>query len=253
MCSKANRSQSFDTMIPYPDLCPFKKDKWYSLGELRRAAAEIQDARQADSNLSAMMRVNTSAKLWNEETSAKSWNEELRPLKVLADNKQWSDDVEFCWTPDGAADFAVRVARSDTIKIQVTMAYPEWPDSVGEHGGHVNALEMGAYNKNGLAYPGGLVNKPRARGVYDDVEACRRGIVKALQNKVRPEYAGCHLLIFAPRFGFHTIDFEFAQVVAPAIEQMEWACVFEALYVCDDYSFFEAKKACPAVRDDEVD
>lgn len=75
---------------------PFQAGKWYRLGELRRVAAEMIGARQADPALSAMMRVQ-SAK-W-----AKDWNEELYPLKVFADHKALSDDDEFCWTPDATA------------------------------------------------------------------------------------------------------------------------------------------------------
>lgn len=216
---------------------PFRPGEWYKFAQLRHVAAETISARQADQKLSARMRVQT----W-----AKSWNEELRPLIVFADHKGLSDDHEFCWTPDGAADFSIRTTGGAAVKIQSTMAYPEWEGSIGKQGGHVHKLEMFKYNADGYSYPGGLVNEPRARSAYDDVEACRRGIVKALQNKLRPEYEGCYLLIFAPRFGFHTVDFDFAQVVAPAIEQVgkaKWERVFEGLYVCDDYSFFELKRS----------
>jgi len=222
---------------PRRDSHPFQPCEWYKLAQLRRFEGEIMHNRQVDPSLSATMRVQT----W-----AKPWNEELRPLKVFADHKALSDDDEFCWTPDGAADFNIRITTGETIKIQSTMAYPEWEGGVGKQGGHVYKLEMIAFNKDGYSYPGGLVTAPRARSAYDDVEACRRGIIKALQNKLRPEYAGCYLLIFAPRFGFHTIDFDFAQVIAPAIEQVgkaEWEHVFEGLWVCDDYSFFEARRS----------
>ncbi len=80
---------------------PFQAGGWYKLGELRRFAAEMIGARLADPALSAMMRVQS-------EKWAKDWNEELYPLKVFADHKALSDDDEFCWTPDAAADFIVR-------------------------------------------------------------------------------------------------------------------------------------------------
>jgi hypothetical protein len=218
--------------------CPnghgFRPGDWYPLGQLRRVAAEIIRARQVDPKLSAMMRAQNPKELpW-----AKSWNEELYPLKVLADHKSWSDDDRFCWTSDGAADFKIRTAGAE-IKIQCTMAYPEWAGSVGTQGGHVRKLELIQSNKVGHSFPGGGVYEPRARGPCDDVEACRRGITKALENKLKPDdagkYTGCHLLIFALRFRFHTIDFDFRQVIVPTTEQVAiWKREFERLYVCDD-------------------
>jgi hypothetical protein len=215
----------------YHDGHRFRPGDWYPLGQLRRVAAGIVRARQADPKLSAMMR---EQKLrWQQD-----WNQEFYPLKVLADHKSWSDDDAFCWTPDDAADFKIRTAGGN-IKIQCTMAFPEWPGSVGAQGGHTRKLELIQSNKEGHAFLGGKVYEPRARGAYDDVEACRRGISKALRNKLDPDdagkYAGCYLLIFALRFRFHTIDFDFAQVIFPATEQVaEWKREFEGLYVCDD-------------------
>jgi hypothetical protein len=208
---------------------PFQAGKWYRLGELRRVAAEMIGARQADPALSAIMRVQ-SAK-W-----AKDWNEELYPLKVFADHKALSDNDEFCWTPDAAADFIVR-ASTGTIKIQSTMAYAEWEDTIAKQGGHLHKLEMIQSNKAGHSYPGGLVSEPNARHPYTDVDAWRRGIAKAVRNKLRPGYTDCYLVIFALRCRFQTIDFAFAQVVRPAIEQVgvaECARAFRGLYVFDD-------------------
>jgi hypothetical protein len=105
---------------------PFQAGKWYRLDELRRVAAQMIGARQADPALSAMMRVQS-------EKWAKDWNEELCPLKVFADHKALSDDDEFCWTPVAAADFIVRATKS-TIKIQSTMAYAEWNNSIAKQG-----------------------------------------------------------------------------------------------------------------------
>jgi hypothetical protein len=180
---------------------------------------------------------------------AKSWNEELYPLKVLADHK-WSDDDRFCWTPDVAADFKIRTSEAE-IKIQCTMAYPEWANSVGTQGGHVRKLELIQSNKVGRCFLGGRVYEPKARGAHEDVEACRRGITKALKNKLKPDdagkYQGCHLLIFAPRFRFHTIDFEFWRVIVPATEQVPmWKREFEGLYVCDDDPLAFVEQTAPA-------
>jgi len=170
------------------------------------------------------------------EKWAKEWNEELYPLKVFADHKALSDDGEFCWTPDAAADFTIR-SRRKTIKIQSTMAYVEWEDSVAKQGGHLHKLEMLQSNKVGHSFPGGLVTEPKARSPYTDVDAWQRGIAKAVKGKLKTSYTGMHLLIFARRCRLDTIDFPFEQVVAPAIEQVgtaECPRIFGGLYVFDD-------------------
>jgi hypothetical protein len=217
---------------------PFKPSKWYKLGELRRVAAEILGTRQADPALSAMMREQS-------EKWAKNWNEELYPLKVFADQKALLDDAEFCWTPDVAADFTIQWSGK-TIKVQNTMAYAEWDNSIAEQGGHLHKLEMIESNKVGHSFPGGLVSKPNARSAETDVNAWRRGIIKAVKAKLKPKYAGIHLLIFAQHCRLQTIDFPFEQVVEPAIEQAgktECEHLFAGVYVFDGQppAIFELK------------
>jgi hypothetical protein len=107
----------------------------------------------------------------------------------------------------------------------------------------------GAINKAGHSYPGGLVSEPNARHPYTDVDAWRRGIAKAVRNKLRPGYSDCYLVIFALRCRFQTIDFAFAQVVRPAIEQVgdaECERAFRGLYVFDDQppAIFELSDPC---------
>jgi len=135
----------------------------------------------------------------------------------------------------GAADFEVRAAGK-AIKIQSTMAYAEREGTIGVQGGHVRKLEMLKYNADGFSFGGGLVSEPRARSEEDDVNAWRVGIARALRKKLNPGYTGCWLLIYAPRCQFDTIDFNFDQVVIPAIEQVgmaAWEQVFDGLYVLD--------------------
>jgi hypothetical protein len=74
-------------------------------------------------------------------------------------------------------------------------------------------------NKVGHSFPGGLVSKPNARSAETDVNAWRRGIIKAKKAKLKPKYAGIHLLVFAQHCRLQTIDFPFEQVVEPAIER----------------------------------
>ena len=118
---------------------------------------EIHRARRANSALSATMRAQS-------EKWAKEWTEELYPLSVLADHKAFSDADEFCWTPDAAADFTLRIGHVATIKVQNTMAFAEWPDSIGKQGGHLHKLEMLQSNKEGFAYLGGRVTEPSHSG-----------------------------------------------------------------------------------------
>ena len=48
------------------------------------------------------------------------------PSITLRSRLALSDDDEFCWTPNVAADFTIR-SRGKTIKIQSTMAYAARP------------------------------------------------------------------------------------------------------------------------------
>jgi hypothetical protein len=240
----ANQTAAQRTVMPHGGH-PFRPGEWYELGQLRYVAEEIFRARRADPILSAMMRAQNQKELpW-----AKSWNEELRPLKVLADHKGLSDDEEFCWTPDHAADFNIRTTSGAMIKIQRTMAFAERNFTVAKHGGHLHKLEKLQCNKDGYCFPGGLVTEPSVLCPNEDAEAWRRGITKALKNKLRSEYAGCHLLIFAPECGrdLRELVESFAQVVTSAIEQIvgkaEWERVFEGLYICDDFYFVDVGRS----------
>jgi hypothetical protein len=217
---------------------PFLSGKWYKLGDLRSFAKENLRNRQEDRTFSAAMRKQP-------EKWIKDWNEEIYPLKVFVDHKALSDDAEFCWTPDSSADFTIR-SNERTIKIQNTMAYAEWKNSSAKQGGHLHKLEMVQANKVGHSFPGGLVSEPSARSAETDVEAWRRGITKAVKRKLKSKYSGVHLLIFARRCRFQTIDFPFEQVVAPAIEvvgRSECERIFAGLYVFDDQpsAIFELK------------
>jgi hypothetical protein len=220
---------------------PFRPGEWYTLGELKRFAAEIHRARRADPTLSAMMRAQS-------EKWAKEWTEELYPLSVLVDHKAFSDADKFCWTPDAAADFTLRIGHDGTIKVQNTMAFAEWPDSIGKQGGHLHKLEMLQSNKEGFAYLGGRVTEPTVLDPCTDADAWRNGIANALKKKLRPEYVGLYLAIFAQGCAVHMIETPFEQVVSSAIEQAgrgECQRIFGGLYVFDAPSglFFELSDA----------
>jgi hypothetical protein len=66
------------------------------------------------------------------------------------------------------------------------------------------------------------------------LRAWRSAITGALRAKLKPGYQGCRLLIFVPACQFDTIDFEFEDVVKPAIGAVrDWPRYFDAVYVLD--------------------
>jgi hypothetical protein len=212
----------------------------YSIGALRRAAAAIQAERKADPSFSAKLRTQQRSDIsW-----AKSWNEEFFPLKYFADHKNLPDESTFIWTPEGQADFTVH-GGSEAIALQCTMAYPAWSAS-DKAPGHVHHLEMRQYNNHGFSFRGGLVSEPVARGPEEDMGAWRSAISTALKSKLHNRYKGCRLLIFAPACQFDTIDFDFRNVVKPAIDAVaDWQRYFDWVYVLDTplAAFFEIRAA----------
>jgi hypothetical protein len=209
--------------------CPFQPDTTHSIGELREAVHTITVDRRADQALSAKFRTQRRADIpW-----AKSWNEEFFPLKLFADHMALADDDTFQWTPDGAADFTVRTSYA-AMPLQCTIAYPIWAAAGAKPAGQIHHLEMRQYNAEGLSYRGGLVSEPCARDTEEDLKAWRSAITGALRAKLKPGYQGCRLLIFVPACQFDTIDFDFEEVVKPAIDAVEdWHLYFDAVYVLD--------------------
>src|SRR5882762_1565857 len=221
-----------DTPSPIPELSyPFRQGIWYVIGELREAAHRILGERQSNPALSAKLRIQPRSDIpW-----AKSWNEEFFPLKLFADHMALADEDIFQWTPDGAADFTVETSR-EVIALQCTMAYPVWTAAAGKPAGQVHHLEMRQYNTEGLSYRGGLISEPCARGPEEDLKAWRSAISDALRKKLKPAYEGCRLLIYARTCQFDTIDFDFEQVIRPAIDEIgsdTWGLYFEMIYVLD--------------------
>jgi hypothetical protein len=210
---------------------PFRPSMWYAIGCLRETAQRILSERQGDPALSAKLRT----QLRSEIPWAKSWNEEFFPLRLFADRMGLTGEDTFQWTPDGASDFSVRTS-GEIIALQCTMAYPAWSAAAGRPAGQVHHLEMRQYNADGRSYRGGLISKPCVRSPEEDLKAWRSAIGGALRNKLKPGYEGCCLLIFAPACQFDTIDFDFEEVVRPAIDAVgseNWGRYFETIYVLD--------------------
>jgi len=217
-------------VVPAPDN-PFRPRQWYVIADLRATAHRIIKERQGNPALSAKFRTQFRSDIpW-----AKCWNEEFFPLKLFADHMALADRDTFRWTPDGAADFAIQTPR-EVISLQCTMAYPIWGAAGAMPAGQVNHLEMRQYNADGRSYRGGLISQPCARGAEEDLNAWRCGISNALRNKPKPGYEGCSLLIFAPACQFDTIDFDFDEVVRPAMDEVgsqNWGRYFRTVYVLD--------------------
>jgi hypothetical protein len=96
----------------------------------------------------------------------------------------------------------------------------------------MHQLELRQFNREGLSYRGGSVSKPHARGLEEDLQAWRSAIAGALRAKLKTGYHGCRLLIFVPASQIDAIDFDFEEVVRPAVGAVQdWPRYFQAVYV----------------------
>jgi hypothetical protein len=71
----------------------------------------------------------------------------------------------------------------------------------------------------------------------EDREAWRVGFANAIQKKLKPDYRGCWLLIYAPQCQFNLVDGDdFLDVIIAAADRVgrdQWGAIFEGLYVLD--------------------
>ena len=82
-------------------------------------------------------------------------------------------------------------------------------------------------------FPGGGVSYD----VETDLETVRVAIADALAKKIKADYGGCWLLIYACGATTAFLDFDFREVVIPATERVgraKWEAVFEGLYILGD-------------------
>jgi hypothetical protein len=126
---------------------PFREGEWYSVRDLKEAAAKIVARTASDHEFAAAMRVPES-KLY---PWSKSWMEEMFPCWRLATELGLSDDDAFKWTPVGAADVEVRTGGK-AVKIQCTTAYAERVGTIAKQGGHLRSLEMKESNATGMVW-----------------------------------------------------------------------------------------------------
>ena len=158
------------------------------------------------------------------------------PASRLADEIGLSDEALFKWTPVGAADVEFD-GGTERLSIQCTTAYAERDGTVAAQGGHLRKLEMKEANKTGMVWLGGGLNQPKTVDVNEDRETWPVGISAAINKKLKPEYLGFRVLIYAPRCSFDLVDGDdFRNVVTDAADRIgrdRWGEIFERLYVVD--------------------
>jgi hypothetical protein len=214
---------------------PFREGEWNSVHDLKKTAANILARTASDEAFAAAMRV-PEPKLY---PWSKFWMEEILPCWRLATELSLSDDDTFKWTPVGAADVQFQTGGK-ALKIQCTTAYAERVGTIAKQGGHLRSLEMKQSNATGIVWLGGGLTTPRTVDVDEDREAWRVGIVNAIQKKLKPDYRGCWLLIYAPQCQFNLVDGDdFRNVIVTAADRIgrdQWGAIFEGLYILDSPS-----------------
>jgi hypothetical protein len=216
---------------------PLTSDRSYTFGELRAAEKMLLVDRQADKILSSRLRLQDRKVIdW-----AKTRNEERSPLTLLADGLGLGDADTFQWTPAGAADFVI-ASRNKTLKVQCTMAFDE-PEGARYRAGHLHRKEQEFGEENGFYFGGGGIFEPTVRDVEKQLSTRRAGIATAVRSKltkVSYDAQELDLLVFARRCSFELIDYDFAQVVVPALDHVgkeNWGRVFSNIYVVDHRAF----------------
>jgi hypothetical protein len=216
---------------------PLVRGRPYTVAALRAAEVSLLAQRQADQALSSRLRLQNRKEIaW-----AKIRNEEWAPLKLLADGLQIADSETFCWTPEGAADFELS-SGGRTLNIQCTMAYDQLIEAKHQ-GGHLHHMEMVHGSLHGFYFGGGAISEPTARDVSTDLVTWRAGIVAAIEAKLHKDSyrrRELDLLVYARGCAFGLIDFDFAEIVYPALDAVgreNWGRMFSNIYVVDDGGF----------------
>jgi hypothetical protein len=216
---------------------PFREGEWYSVRDLRETGENILARTASDKGFAAAMRV-PDLKLY---PWSKFWMEEIFPCWRLAIELGFSDDDAFKWTPVGAADVEFRTGGK-AVKIQCTTAYAERVGTIAKQGGHLRSLEMKQSNATGMVWLGGGLTKPRTVDVEKEREAWRVGVANAILKKLKPDYRGCWLLIYAPHCKFDLADGDdFRDVIIAAADRVgrrQWGAIFEGLFVLDPPNAF---------------
>ena len=216
---------------------PFVRGLEAEISALRDFAARLSSYRRAYQGFSQRLREN--GRPW-----AKAWNEELVPLLYLADGLQLAGDDRFALMAPGHASDVELVARGERRAIQVTVADLVWPEA-SFPAGQLHALK----NKHLAEGPvwggahlhrdasGKIVSEPHARGPDDD--ACRAGLVAALERKRPHDGRGKTLLVYAREFSQHLYDSDTHAIFADAVATVP-QLTFDLVCVVDWHVFWRS-------------
>ncbi|HJW42626.1 MAG TPA: hypothetical protein VJ476_15530 [Rhizomicrobium sp.] len=219
---------------------PFVRDQYYSIGALRAFELELATYRQRDQEFSGELRSNRLP--W-----AKAWNEELVPIALMANQKCYADRDAFRLMPEGHSTDVEILAENRRVACQVTVADPAWSETgPGSSGSYLHHLRMEQLRQGGPAFGGGntckidgtIISEPHARDALDDLTACRRRLVEAIERKRSHEGKGTTLVIYARGHRFLLIDFDMTELVAGAVRDAD-AQSFERVCVVDDKFIWE--------------
>jgi hypothetical protein len=215
---------------------PFVRGSEAEIGQLRSFAARLSTHRRSDQIFSQQLRENRLA--WG-----KVWNEELIPLMYLADALALPASDRFRLMPEGH-EVDLELVAGERQGIQVTVADLVWPEASFPPG-HLHALKTGhladgpVWGGARLRRQGGrTVSEPHARGLEEDVEACKAAVVAALGRKRSHAGRGNTLLILARDFTRHLYDVDLPTMIADAVAAAP-ATTFDRLYVVDSGVFWQ--------------
>lgn len=230
---------------------PFVPGQTHTIGELRAFERQLSLARQRDSDLSKAWRVPGTEEM-------KRWfkiREETYPIKLLAEHKRYSDECKFHLMPIGYPNIDAKIsADGEEFELQITIADPGWVGEDGEvhNGGYDHRLVMEELNQSGMVLgsasmrreSGQIISGLPVKSFEEEFNACRQGLVAALQRKLSRGVKGCRLLIHARGYDLRTMDFSLEDVAKSAIGSVKNEIVnsaFQAYYIVDERGkyFFE--------------
>jgi hypothetical protein len=220
---------------------PFFRDRSYPLSALRAFSSELASARRADQAFSGELRSNRLP--W-----AKVWNEELVPIVLMADQKRYAGDDTFRLMPEGHETDVELFVGNRHIACQITVADPAWsetgPESSGSYLNHLRMerLRLGKPvfgGSNTRKIDGAIVSEPHARDAREDLAACRRRLIAAINRKENHDGIGSTLIIYARGHRFLLIDFDMSELVAAAVRDAG-APTFKRICVVDDRFLWES-------------
>lgn len=215
---------------------PFTRGVEADLGQLREFFRELSSFRQADQSFSQKVRENRLP--W------KAWNEELVPLMYVADGLGLPDSERFRLMPEGdPVDLELTSDRERRL-FQVTVAELAWPGGKLPPG-HVRALKTERLAQGHVwggarvrRENGTVISEPHARGVDDDVQACKAGLIAALERKSKFDGRGQSLLVLARDFTPLLYDVDVRSMIEDAVAAAP-STSFGQLFVVDSGVFWQ--------------